>query len=156
MLFTKPMANLILDGLKWQTRRFALKRPAVPGSLHYAQRKLYDKDSRFARLKILKTWEWNGLYITPEDATAEGFQPIPPHVQGQENTARFLNYYRMLNKKASKAHLRKHWAIEFEVVETYCARAEVVCGCGDHYRTYFNDPLCWICMADENPKESAP
>ena len=155
MLFKKEMANLILDGLKWQTRRFALKRPARPGSLHYAQRKLYDPSSRFARLHITRVWKWNGVFITPEDAIAEGFQYNQDH-SDKELTGRFLNYYRELNKKASRATEREHWAIEFEVIETYCPRAEVICACGDHYRTYFNDPLCWICLSDENPKEAAP
>ena len=155
MLFKKEMANLILDGLKTQTRRFSLKRPARPGSLHYAQRKLYDPSSRFARLQILRVWEWNGVDITPEDAIAEGFKHNHTG-SDKELTGRFLNYYQYLNRKASRPHERKHWAIEFEVVETYCPRAEVICGCGDRYRTYFNDPLCWICLSDENLKEAAP
>ena len=132
-----------------------MKRPAKPGSLHYAQRKLYDPDSRFARLHITRVWEWNGVFITPEDAIAEGFQ-YGPDKSDKELCGRFLNYYRHLNKDVKRATERKHYAIEFEVVETYCPRAEVVCACGDLYRTYFNDPLCWICLSYEAPNEAAP
>lgn len=139
------MATLILDGLKTQTRRFSLKRPAKPGSLHYAQTKLYDPESRFAHLKILDVWEWNGVYITPEDALAEGFQ-YNAEKSDKELCGRFLEYYRLLNINAKRANERKHYAISFEVIETYNTKAEVVCGCGDHYHTYFNQLLCDTCL----------
>lgn len=155
MLFKKEMANLILDGFKTQTRRFSLRRPARPGSLHYAQTKLYDKDSRFARLKILEVEKWNGYSISHEDALAEGFMP-GKDFEGRDNRQRFLDYYNHINAHASRKTERKHWAIVFAIEETYYPKATVTCACGDHYRTYFNDPLCWICLSDEDPDRAAP
>ena len=145
MLFKKEMAELILDGLKWQTRRWSLRKPAKVDSLHYAQTKLYDKESRFARLKITRVWEWNGVYITPEDAIAEGFQRNPEK-SDKELCGRFLNYYNVINAHQPRKTERTHWAIEFEVIEKYLPRAEAICGCGDFFRTYFNEPQCETCQ----------
>lgn len=105
LLFTAESAKKIRQGIKTQTRRLHLRPRAVSGSVHWAQRTLHP-DSRFAKLKILHVWEWDGETISDEDVKAEGF-----------NTAdEFWEAFNSLNKYHVRDPERKHIAYEFRVI----------------------------------------
>ena len=106
MLFNAKSREDILNGKKTQTRRCRRSGVAVPGALHWAQTKLFDKSTRFARLRILNVWEWDGNTITPEDVKAEGYN----------TKSEFLNAYRSMNHNRIGKPGYTHYAIEFEVV----------------------------------------
>ena len=107
MLFKQKGKEDILSGRKTQTRRYRRSGAAVPGKLHWAQTRLFDKSTRFARLRILRVWEWDGQNISPEDVEAEGY----------DSKSEFLNAYRAINHHKMGAIGYKHWAIEFEVCD---------------------------------------
>lgn len=110
LLFTKLSADAILNDGKWQTRRCWLTQRVKVGSVHLARTRMLDSNSTFAKLRILRVWEWDGLTISDEDAIAEGF----------ETPQEFLSvYWDMNTKKYEKEPHRKHYAIEFEVIEKY-------------------------------------
>ena len=104
-LFTSENAKKIRQGIKTQTRRLHLRPRAVPGAVHWAQRTLHP-DSRFARLKILRVWEWDGETISDEDVKAEGFN----------TAAEFWETFNRLNRFHVKEPNRKHFAYEFRVI----------------------------------------
>ena len=105
LLFTSESAKKIRQGIKTQTRRLHLRPRAVPGSVHWAQRTLHP-DSRFARLKILRVWEWDGKTISDEDVKAEGFN----------TAAEFWEAFNALNRFHVRDPERKHFAYEFRVI----------------------------------------
>ena len=104
-LFTTENAKKIRQGIKTQTRRLHLRPRALPGSVHWAQRTLRP-DSRFAKLKILRVWEWDGETISDEDVKAEGFN----------TAAEFWEAFNALNRFHVKDPERKHIAYEFRVI----------------------------------------
>ena len=104
ILFTPSLAEKIISGEKTQTRRCWRTRRCKPGSEHWAQLNL-KPDSRFARLKIDRVWEWDGINISREDAIAEGF----------EDEMAFSAAYSDLNAHKVGNEDRTHYAIAFEV-----------------------------------------
>lgn len=106
ILFTKESKTKILAGEKTQTRRLWYSRRCVPGALHYAQTSR-DSKSRFALLRIIKVWSWDGWAISHEDVLAEGFK----------NANEFRAAYYVLNHRKLNDNRRKHFAVEFELVE---------------------------------------
>ena len=106
MLFTERLRDQILSGVKTQTRRYWKRKPPKVGSIVFAQTKLFKNDTRFARIKILRVWEWDGETISDDDVMAEGFLSFPEFMR---------EYYRLNN--GCKDPLRTHYAVEFEVVE---------------------------------------
>ena len=104
-LFTTESAKKIRQGIKTQTRRLHLRPRALPGSEHWAQRTLRP-DSRFARLKILRVWEWDGETISDEDVKAEGFG----------TAAAFWEAFNALNRFHVRDPKRKPIAYEFRVI----------------------------------------
>ena len=104
-LFTTESAKKIRQGIKTQTRRLHLRPRALVGSEHWAQRTLRP-ESRFARLKILRVWEWDGKTISDEDVRAEGFGAA----------AEFWEAFNALNRFHVKDPKRKHIAYEFRVI----------------------------------------
>ena len=85
------------------------KRPrAVPGSYHWAQlnRKA---ESRFARLLILDVQEWDGLHADKKFAEKEGYQ---------SSTEFLFSYWHLIDHKRNETD-RKHYKIEFEVVDMF-------------------------------------
>ena len=106
MLFKEQFKGKILAGVKTQTRRFWKRKPPKVGSVVFAQTKLFKNDSRFARIKILRVWEWDGMTIADDDILNEGFL----------TAGEFLKTYFDLNDGCTDKS-RKHWAVEFEVVE---------------------------------------
>ena len=113
-LFTTDSMNKIRQGVKTQTRRLHLRPRAIVGSIHYAQRTLHP-DSRFAKLKILRVWEWDGETISDEDVKAEGFN----------TAAEFWQAFNQLNRLHKQDPERKHIAYEFRVVGFVKRRATV-------------------------------
>ena len=106
ILFTEHSRAKILSGKKTQTRRCWLRPRVKVGAHHWAQLNL-DPGTRFARLKILSITEWDGHFISLEDALAEGF----------EDELAFLAAYYALNSSKYWDINRKHYAIEFEVMK---------------------------------------
>lgn len=107
ILFTLENAYKIVTRQKTITSRFSRRR-IKEGSFHYAQLNM-SAASRFARLHILSVTEWNGKTCTEEFAKKEGF----------ESSTEFLFAYWSLNDHQWDDPKRKHYAIEFEVVELY-------------------------------------
>ena len=107
MLFMAEFIHLILSGNKTQTRRHWKRKPPKVGSVIFAQTKLFKNETRFARIKILRVWECDPNDISIDDVIAEGFL----------DKSDFIRTYRKLNEKKWDDKSRKHWAIEFEVVE---------------------------------------
>ena len=104
-LFTTESAKKIRQGIKTQTRRLHRHSRALPSSEHWAQRTL-KPESRFARLKILRVWEWDGETISDEEVKAEGFG----------TAAEFWEAFNALNRFHVKDPKRKHIAYEFRVI----------------------------------------
>ena len=103
-LFTKPMKQRIMESRKTQTRRLHFNARAKVGSEHWAQTTMH-RDSRFARLKITKVWEWDGKTISDKDIKKEGF----------ESQEAFWKVFNQLNRLHKQDPNRKHYAYEFEV-----------------------------------------
>ena len=115
ILFTPPSDQSILDGKKTMTARLWKRKPPKIDAFISAQTG-YAKTTRFAILKVISVWEWDGddvfnlgdhQHITEEIATKEGF----------ENIGQFCEAYYGLNAHNWEAPDRKHWFIEFELIE---------------------------------------
>lgn len=105
LLFTSESAKKIRQGIKTQTRRLHLHPRARPGQVYWAQR-TFHPDSRFAKLKVLRVWEWDGKTISDEDVKAEGFN----------SAAEFWEAFHSLSRFHVKDPERKHIAYEFRVI----------------------------------------
>ena len=111
ILFTKENAAKIVAGDKDETRRYWLTQRMYPGNLYYCQTSL-KPNTRFARIRCLDIWEWDGKTISHENAIAEGYA----------GADEFIDAYNHLNAKRFEEDFlnkRKHYAIKFEVVESY-------------------------------------
>lgn len=115
MLLFKPRhALLILRKLKWQTRRAWKSQRVKEGSLQWAQLKMFDPASRFARLHIKRVWQEPLGKISRADAKAEGgnldrdgkFEPYTPKA--------FLSVFEHIN--GPTMYEEPVYAVEFEVV----------------------------------------
>ena len=73
ILFKIEHVPMILSGEKTQTRRIWKRCRAKVGGLHWAQTRLFDPASRFARLEILGVSTEPLGFISEEDAFAEGY-----------------------------------------------------------------------------------
>jgi len=102
MLFKQRHVELILNGTKTQTRRLREKRPAVPGSTHWASTN-YSKGGRFAQLLIKRVWQEQVRYIIQRDAQAEGFA----------DSDEFMEHWKEVYGDPREVV----WCIEFEVIE---------------------------------------
>ena len=125
ILFSVDSARKIINGQKWQTRRMWYPSYAAkikPGSLHNAQLKMMKPETCFARLRIKSVWEWDGWTIPGSDLRAEGFENDPMG---------FFETYRKLNEKRRADSDRRHYAVEFEVVNT-CPECTYRKGCETH------------------------
>lgn len=114
VLFKPRHAPLILRKLKWQTRRAWKKPRAKVGSLHWAQLKMFDPASRFARLHILKVWQEPLGKISRADAKAEGGNLDPDGKFEPYDKKAFLSVFDYINGPGMYEELV--YAIEFEVV----------------------------------------
>ena len=111
LLFTKENADKIVAGLKYQTRRYWLTQRMSPGKIYYCQTSL-KPNTRFARIRCLDIWQWDGKTISNEDAIAEGYK----------NADEFIAKYNELNQKKIDDDFtndRTHYAIKFELLESY-------------------------------------
>ena len=107
-LFKPEHVEPILNGTKTQTRRLHKRRRAVPGSLHWAQRGM-KADTRFARLKVIRSWESRLLHISDEDAVAEGYA---------DKYAYFEAFRRINGDKKMGGSNPPIWCYEFEVIHS--------------------------------------
>lgn len=93
MMLFKPRHVPMILGMegspkKTQTRRAWAKQRVNAGSLQWAQLKMFDKASRFARLHIKRVWRESLGSISPADARAEGgytkkeFLGVFEHING--------------------------------------------------------------------------
>lgn len=87
LLFKPEHVQLILDGIKTQTRRNWKKKRCNVGAIHKAKTKMLSK-KYFAKLKILRVWEEHLGEITEEDSKAEGYK----------NREEYLKAYLEINK----------------------------------------------------------
>lgn len=108
ILFTPKSAYLMLLGMKVITSRLWRTRRAKPGSIHWAQLNL-KPISRFARLHILSVEEWDGVTADKDFAKGEGF----------DDPTEFLFEYWSLNEHKWEDQTRKHYKIEFEIIEIH-------------------------------------
>ena len=116
LLFTPPSDQKILDELKTMTARCWRQKPPAVDEVIRAQtgRK---KETSFALLKVLNVREWNGRtiasagfdYPSKEVAIKEGFESIDD----------FLFAYWNLNDWCWDDEKRKHWFIEFEMIDEF-------------------------------------
>ena len=120
ILFTPPSAYYILLGLKTQTRRLWLNARVKVGREYWAQTRMIDKKSRFARLRIEDVWTWDGQTISHEDALAEGFGYENPVEHGFTSAEQeYLYHYKSLNAHNWDDTRRTHYAVKFEVLNVY-------------------------------------
>ena len=120
ILFTSPSDQKILAGTKTMTARCWRKNPPEVGAIIYAQTGR-SNTTRFAKLRVLDVREWNGYQISSgwysdEKAHYELAQKIAKK-EGFDSAMDFLYTYRELNLHNWTDAKRKHWFIEFEVVE---------------------------------------
>ena len=109
ILFTPPFDQKILSGQKTMTARCWKQKPPRVGQIIDAQTG-YANSTRFAKLKVVDVWEWDGSMtsecLTDEIAKKEGF----------EDANDFIFAYYSLNSHTIADNDRRHWFIEFEVV----------------------------------------
>lgn len=106
ILFKKEFIEPIMAGEKTQTRRLWLNCRAKPGSFHWAQTTL-KPDSRFARLFIIRSEEWDGVSISDDDAKAEGF----------DTAEEFWKKFNELNTNRKDDPRRRYYVVEFKAIE---------------------------------------
>ena len=110
ILFTPPSDQKILDGRKTMTARCWKRKPPRIGDIVEAQTG-YKKSTRFAQIRVCNVWEWNGNItsemLTDEIARKEGFDSVDD----------FIFAYYSLNAHTIGDADRKHWFVEFEVME---------------------------------------
>lgn len=110
MLFKPEHVDMIRSGRKTQTRRIWKSGPrAKVGKLHWAKT-AYNKDSRFARIEILRVWQEPLGAISDADAWAEGY----------DNQLDYLNAFLRINK-ATEENIGEVmrstvWCVEFRDV----------------------------------------
>ncbi len=73
LLFKPEHIQPILNGRKTETRRLWKRRRARPLALHWCTTKLYDKDARFCRVRIVSCRREALGCITEEGAMREGY-----------------------------------------------------------------------------------
>jgi hypothetical protein len=81
-LFMKKHVPMILDETKTQTRRNHKRARALVGSIHQCRTMMLNKDSTFARIKILRVWQERVYDISEEDAQAEGGYTREEYIEG--------------------------------------------------------------------------
>ena len=115
ILFTQPSDEKILDDIKTMTARYWRANPPKVGEVVRAQtgRK---KETTFAYLKILKVTQWNGYLISSGDT---GYVPVDvARKEGFDGSViDFLSAYRDLNRHNWTDETRKHWFVEFEMID---------------------------------------
>ena len=108
ILFTPMSALKIWQREKTVTSRLWLTQRAKVGSHHWAQLNMR-AESRFARILITKVWIWDGRNADQHFAKKEGF----------DSPTEFLFAYWELNAHKWEDERRKHYAIEFQVEQTF-------------------------------------
>ena len=114
LLFKPEHVAPILEGRKTQTRRLWNKRRAVPGAMHWAQTGYGDASTRFARLKILRSWQETLGSITEADSRAEGY----------DSRKDYLNAFHRIYRTAMDTPTDRErientvvWCVEFRLAE---------------------------------------
>ena len=114
MLFRPEHVEPILAGRKTQTRR-RWKWPRVKvGGTYWAQTRLFEPESRFARVRVLRIWR---VYDLRETTQAEA------QAEGYDSCAAFLEAFRRINKWEGSlpdvgCESWPIWAVEFQVIQT--------------------------------------
>ena len=119
ILFTPPSDQRILDGTKTMTARFWKRKPPKEGALISAQTG-YAKTTRFAILKVLKVWEWDGEDVSRVLSGIGDHRDITEEIakkEGFESIGGFCETYYSLNAHNWHDPDRTHWFIEFELQE---------------------------------------
>ena len=112
ILFAGNTPHNIVLGRKTQTRRCWKTHRVREGSFHWAQTG-YKKETRFAKLEILKVWEQNPLDISDEDVRREGFTHKDDFINA------YYSQYPNADADVERGE-RKHVVIDFRVVDIFC------------------------------------
>lgn len=113
LLFKPEHVPMILDGRKTQTRRLWPKGcRAKIGSVHWAQTRMLDTSSRFARLRILRVWQERLGGISPADARAEGYRSSHDYLMAFHR----INRVPLVAERRVEIENTLIWAVAFEVV----------------------------------------
>lgn len=107
MLFKPEHVAPILADTKTQTRRLWTRPMVKVGGLYWAQTKMYDSTSRFARLRVLRRWQEHLMDISEADARAEGYPSRPEYIAAFDR----------INKTKDPHADPLVWCVEFERVE---------------------------------------
>lgn len=107
ILFKKEFKQLILDKKKTVTCRYWKQKPPQVGQIIHAKTD-YTAKSRFAKLRVLKVWQWCGdINILTDDIA---------HKEGFESVSAFVETLQKINKDKQSDTDRKFWFVEFEMV----------------------------------------
>ena len=111
ILFKAVHVPLILADVKTQTRRlWPHGCRAKAGSVHWAQTKMLDPDSRFARLRILRVWQERLGGITQADSWAEGY----PNAHEYLKAFHEINRVPLIAEKRVAVENTIVWVVSFE------------------------------------------
>ena len=113
ILFTPPSDQKILDGTKTMTARCWKRKPPCVGQIIDAQTG-YANSTRFAKLKVLNVWEWDGK-ITGESAMqATGLSKSEiASREGFDSWEDFISVYYGLNSQKFLDEDRTDYFIDF-------------------------------------------
>ena len=112
MLATKIINKLILDGKKTETRRLWPKgRRVKVGSIHEARLKMFEKDSTFARLRILDVSHEKLGEIDVSGAAAEGYPSVASFIR------EFARINRIESAPENELLATPVWRVKFEVLK---------------------------------------
>lgn len=76
MLFSRESRELVLSGEKRMTCRAWLNRRVRVGHEYWAQTKMLDSSSRFAKIKIISVEEWDGVTLSGNEVIDEGYTSL--------------------------------------------------------------------------------
>lgn len=109
ILFKPEHVQPILTGEKTETRRIWKRCRVRVDALHWAQTRMFDPASRFARLRIIDRWEEALEELSLQGARAEGYSGI----------AEYLIAFARINKiKVDDIPMyRLLWVVRFEVAQ---------------------------------------
>ena len=98
MLFSRESAEQINDGSKVLTCRAWLSPRVKVGNIYWAQLRMLDVTSRFAKIRVISIEEFDGYSLTDEEVRDEGF----------DTYAAFCQAYYFLNKSKLPKKVRKN------------------------------------------------
>ena len=170
IMFSGDNPQKILDGTKDLTARCWKREPPRVGQLMTASTG-YAKETRFAIIRIIGVWEWNGKMngknaesvtglTRNEIAKREGFGDTPrPKDSWLTDWDAFIEAYYGLNAQKFLDDDRRHYFIAFEVIQRQDEKTKCN-GCEQEFEkdklnwTYSNSPICDDCLLERHYRRS--